>query len=216
MTSLAVDDTHDPALRSGIPSANVAGCDFPLQTLPFGRFRRKASADAFRTGVAIGDQVLDVRAVGVIAHDDMNAVMALPSAQRHALLLTGDCRCQSVPMESWLSAKSPSKGAPSAASLAAGATDRARRFRVLPDRTLSKPEFRLSATGPPSVLGHSRPPRRVHAAPGQRPQSPPFPLRSYLDVDAGWIPFRTPPPGAAKPLTSSLRSGAFPLHAFCS
>lgn len=88
MSSPAVDDTHDRALRSWVPSANVAGCDFPLQNLPFGRFRRKASADAFRIGVAIGDQVLDVRAAGVIAHDDMNAVMALPSAQRQALRRT--------------------------------------------------------------------------------------------------------------------------------
>jgi len=34
----------------------------------------------------------------------------------------------------------------------------------------------------------------VHAGPGQRPKFPPFPLHSYLDVDAGWIPLRTPPP----------------------
>ena len=38
MTTL--NETHDPALRSWVASANAAGCDFPIQNLPFGRFRR--------------------------------------------------------------------------------------------------------------------------------------------------------------------------------
>ncbi len=56
-----LDDTHDPALRSWVASANEAGTDFPIQNLPFGRFRRKGSSKAWRIGVAIGDQVLDLR-----------------------------------------------------------------------------------------------------------------------------------------------------------
>ena len=56
-----LDDTHDPALRSWVASANEAGTDFPIQNLPFGRFRRKGSSKAWRIGVAIGDQVLDRR-----------------------------------------------------------------------------------------------------------------------------------------------------------
>ena len=35
----ALNATHDPALRSWVASANSAGCDFPIQNLPFGRFR---------------------------------------------------------------------------------------------------------------------------------------------------------------------------------
>lgn len=54
--------THDPALKSWVSSANVVGCDFPIQNLPHGVFRRRGSADVFRGGVAIGDQILDLHA----------------------------------------------------------------------------------------------------------------------------------------------------------
>src|ERR671931_647055 len=38
---MKLDETHDPALTSWVESANVPGCDFPIQNLPFGIFRRK-------------------------------------------------------------------------------------------------------------------------------------------------------------------------------
>ena len=47
--------THDPQLRSWVASANAEGADFPIQNLPFGRFRKAGNAEAFRIGVAIGD-----------------------------------------------------------------------------------------------------------------------------------------------------------------
>ncbi|QNP58249.1 fumarylacetoacetase [Paenacidovorax monticola] len=81
--TLHTDATHDPSLRSWVASANVAGCDFPIQNLPFGRFR--VAGGAARIGVAIGDQILDLRAAGLIDTDDMNALMAAPPAQRQAL-----------------------------------------------------------------------------------------------------------------------------------
>ncbi|MDO9094803.1 MAG: fumarylacetoacetase [Rubrivivax sp.] len=58
-----LDATHDPALRSWVTSANTPDTDFPVQNLPFGRFRRKGEGqqDTLRVGVAIGDQVLDLR-----------------------------------------------------------------------------------------------------------------------------------------------------------
>jgi len=58
-----LDATHDPALVSWVESANAADTDFPVQNLPFGRFRRKGAGpeQALRVGVAIGDQVLDLR-----------------------------------------------------------------------------------------------------------------------------------------------------------
>jgi fumarylacetoacetase len=77
--------THDPALRSWVVSANTAGTDFPIQNLPFGRFRRAGTSEPFRIGVAIGDQIIDLRATGLIDHDDMNALMATTSQQRSAL-----------------------------------------------------------------------------------------------------------------------------------
>jgi len=54
-----IDRTHDPGLRSWVESANAPDADFPIQNLPFGRFRRSAEV---RLGVAIGDHVLDVSA----------------------------------------------------------------------------------------------------------------------------------------------------------
>jgi fumarylacetoacetase len=57
------DATHDPQVRSWLPAANLAGCAFPIQNLPFGVFRRAHGAEPFRGGVAIGDQILDLAAV---------------------------------------------------------------------------------------------------------------------------------------------------------
>ncbi|UUZ75154.1 fumarylacetoacetase [Polaromonas sp. P1(28)-13] len=77
--------THAPALRSWVASANEAGSDFPIQNLPFGRFRPSGSSDTFRIGVAIGDQVLDLKATGLVDTDDMNALMAASVQDRQAL-----------------------------------------------------------------------------------------------------------------------------------
>ena len=80
----AVDATHDAKLRSWVASANQAGCDFPIQNLPFGRFSHGADA-APRIGVAIGDRILDLRRAGLIDTDDMNALMAATPEKRAAL-----------------------------------------------------------------------------------------------------------------------------------
>jgi fumarylacetoacetase len=55
--------THDPALRSWLASANRPDSDFPIQNLPFGVFRRAATTESFRGGVAIGDQIVDLAAL---------------------------------------------------------------------------------------------------------------------------------------------------------
>ena len=54
------NETHDPALRSWVDSANAADTDFPIQNLPFAVFRRRGRGEAFRGGVAIGDQIVDL------------------------------------------------------------------------------------------------------------------------------------------------------------
>jgi fumarylacetoacetase len=77
--------THDPKLRSWVTSANEAGGDFPIQNLPFGRFRPAGSSEGFRIGVAIGDQLLDLKAAGLVDTDDMNALLAQGAAERQAL-----------------------------------------------------------------------------------------------------------------------------------
>jgi fumarylacetoacetase len=59
---MATNETHDPARRSFVESAN-SGSDFPIQNLPYGVFRRLGSSEPYRVGVAIGDQILDVGAI---------------------------------------------------------------------------------------------------------------------------------------------------------
>lgn len=54
-----LDQTHDLALTTWVSSAQAAGTDFPIQNLPLGVF---AAADGrIGLGVAIGDQVFDLR-----------------------------------------------------------------------------------------------------------------------------------------------------------
>src|SRR4029078_13359873 len=57
----AINESHDPQLRSWVDAANQAGADFPIQNLPFGVFRRALTPEPPRVGVAIGDQILDLR-----------------------------------------------------------------------------------------------------------------------------------------------------------
>ena len=75
----AVDCTHDPKRRSWVDAANLPDCDFPIQNLPFASFRRAGSDETLRIGVAIGDQILDLRALnarGVAAGLDATALAA--------------------------------------------------------------------------------------------------------------------------------------------
>jgi fumarylacetoacetase len=58
--SAQLNETHNPALRSWLDSANDGNTDFPIQNLPFGVFRRAGNNEPFRIGVAIGDQILDL------------------------------------------------------------------------------------------------------------------------------------------------------------
>ena len=71
-------------LQSWVESANDPVSDFPIQNLPFGRFRLEAH-DQWRIGVAIGDQVLDLRAAGLIDHGDMPRLMAQALDTRRSL-----------------------------------------------------------------------------------------------------------------------------------
>jgi fumarylacetoacetase len=98
---LQINETHDPALRSWIASANQPDTDFPIQNLPFAVFRRLHSGEAFSCGVAIGDQILDLAAAanaGLFsgeaaaaleagAQDKLNTLMALGASAWSALRL---------------------------------------------------------------------------------------------------------------------------------
>jgi fumarylacetoacetase len=72
-----LDATHDPALRSWVESANEPGCEFPIQNLPFGIFKRRHSHEKPRGGVAIGDQILDLAALGIKTGTRLNGIAAM-------------------------------------------------------------------------------------------------------------------------------------------
>ena len=76
--------TLNPSLRSWVTTANLSGSDFPIQNLPFGRFRT-ISTEPWRIGVAIGDMVLDLKAAELINHSDMNQLLAMKKEDRVAL-----------------------------------------------------------------------------------------------------------------------------------
>ncbi len=85
--SAALDSTHDPKLRSWLGSANLPGCDFPIQNLPLAVFRHSGSSENFRCGVAIGDSVLDLGALDMLSPfeglgAEALAACAEPSLQR--------------------------------------------------------------------------------------------------------------------------------------
>jgi fumarylacetoacetase len=111
---MTLDATHDPALRSWVTSANDPATDFPIQNLPFGRFRPAGNARGWRIGVAIGDQVLDLREVHEaepwdeashallrdLAEGDLNAFMALgPTARRELRRLLSEALREGSPLQ---------------------------------------------------------------------------------------------------------------------
>ena len=59
----ALNHTHDIKARSWLASANEADCNFPIQNLPYAMFAERGKHAAWRAGVAIGDQVLDLAAL---------------------------------------------------------------------------------------------------------------------------------------------------------
>src|SRR4026207_2187641 len=68
--------THDPELRSWVESANDPATDFPIQNLPFGIFRKKKGSEKPRGGVAIGDQICALAALGLKTGPTLNLLAA--------------------------------------------------------------------------------------------------------------------------------------------
>ena len=72
-----MDATHDPNLKSWVESANEPGCEFPIQNLPYGIFKRRGASESPRGGVAIGDQILDLAALGIKTGPTLNGIAAM-------------------------------------------------------------------------------------------------------------------------------------------
>lgn len=83
-----LDQTHDPARRSFVETANDPLGDFPIQNLPLGIFSR-GNSPTRSPGIAIGDQIFDLRAArelgllqgaipeAVLAESSLNPLFAL-------------------------------------------------------------------------------------------------------------------------------------------
>jgi len=94
-----LNETHQPSLRSWLSSANEPDTDFPIQNLPYGRFRRLSVDESWRIGVAIGDCILDLQRLEAeqicpeniqqclqpLAAGHLNHFMSLGFAQWHAM-----------------------------------------------------------------------------------------------------------------------------------
>ena len=94
--TIKLDETHDAKRKSWIASAN-GHADFPLQNLPLGIF--STGGDTPRGGIAIGDEVFDIKAAcdaklfsgdaeqaaRAASADTLNALMALGGGARAAL-----------------------------------------------------------------------------------------------------------------------------------
>src|SRR5262245_1176504 len=92
MVMSELNHTHDAKARSWLASANGAGIDFPIQNLPLCVFRRAGSAEAFRGGIAIGDQVLDLGALanaGLLDGVARQAAQAAARSELNALFALG-------------------------------------------------------------------------------------------------------------------------------
>ena len=72
--TIAIDETHDPALQSWIGSAN-GHPDFPIQNLPLGVF--SVGTKGPHIGVAIGDSVLDLNSLAKAGLLDSHWTLAL-------------------------------------------------------------------------------------------------------------------------------------------
>ncbi len=96
--TIRTNETHDPAARSWVKSANSPSTDFPIQNLPLGVFLHP-HFESLRIGVAIGDQILDLceamncSALGDVdeltreacQEDHLNILMAVGPARNAAL-----------------------------------------------------------------------------------------------------------------------------------
>lgn len=80
-----LNETHDPGLKSWVASANIPDNGFPIQNLPFGVFREKGSSGDFRIGVAIGDKVLDLKALAELQPWQGKAAEALRACKASKL-----------------------------------------------------------------------------------------------------------------------------------
>jgi fumarylacetoacetase len=139
-----LNETHNPALRSWVTSANQVGTDFPIQNLPFGVFRRAGSDAPLHIGVAIGDQILDLSAAG-----GAGVFAGLPAALREAIAGTSLNALMGLGQAAWSElrlalSRALRTNAPEAASLADALVAQAQAEYALPARIGDYTDFYTS------------------------------------------------------------------------
>jgi fumarylacetoacetase len=85
----SIDETHDPGRASWVASAR-GHAEFPIQNLPFGVFSPAGGTP--RGGVAIGDQILELRAgldAGLFSGEAAHAAEAAAGASLNPLMAAG-------------------------------------------------------------------------------------------------------------------------------
>jgi len=107
-----LDDTHDPSVTSFVAAANAPSTEFPLQNLPFGVFRSSGTGEAFRGGIAIGDQVLDLGALassGLVQGPARDALRASAAPSLNGFMALGSAASTALRRAAWqlLRADSP-------------------------------------------------------------------------------------------------------------
>jgi fumarylacetoacetase len=142
----ALDATHDPKVRSWLAAANLTSCPFPIQNLPFSEFRRTHSAEQFRGGVAIGDQIVDLAAVAEAnifmgAAADAVRAASLPSLNSLMQLGPPSWRALRQALFETLAQGSLAQGSLAQGSLAQGSAQEALRKCLVPqvDATFALP-----------------------------------------------------------------------------
>lgn len=89
-----INQTHDPAIKSWVQSANASDTSFPVQNLPLGVFSRAGTHDRV-IGARIGDAVLNIRQASqhMSLPDTIRAALAEPTLN-HWMALPQDFRAQ--------------------------------------------------------------------------------------------------------------------------
>ena len=195
----ALDDSHDPARRSWVASANGHE-SFPIQNLPLGIFSPPGGGP--RAGVAIGEAILDLTAAlgaGLFAGDAARAAEAAGGGELNALFALGPAPRQALRRRL-------------AAILDAGSPDRAKAEGLLHDAataTMHRPARIGDYTDFYVGIHHA-----THVGKLFRPDNPLLP--NYKHVPIGYhgrassivpsgVPVRRPrgqtmPPGATAPV----------------
>jgi len=84
-----IDETHDPSLQSWVESANSPDSGFPIQNLPFCRFRHRDNST--RNGARIGDSILEIE--GDESRAELSRVLRIghPNPPKNRLHAVNEC-----------------------------------------------------------------------------------------------------------------------------